>query len=162
MLMTHYRDPLDWTEERLAEAKHALDRFYRALRQVNKIAAAATKPPARVLAALEDDINTPLVLTAMHDILSELNKTTGGAAQARLKGELLASGAVLGLLQRDPETWLKGDSGEATEIEALIAQRNAARKARDFAEADRVRNTLAIRGILLEDGPGGTTWRRAT
>jgi cysteinyl-tRNA synthetase len=160
--MSHYRDPLDWTEERLAGAKHALDRFYRALRQVRDVAPAATRPPERVLAALEDDLNTPLALVAMRDLLSELNKATGKAEQGRLKGELLASGAVLGLLQRDPEAWLKGDDREAAEIEALIAQRNAARKARDFAEADRVRNALAIRGILLEDGPSGTTWRRAT
>jgi cysteinyl-tRNA synthetase len=66
------------------------------------------------------------------------------------------------LLQQDPEAWLKGDDREAVEIDGLIAQRNAARKARDFAEADRIRNVLAMRGILLEDGAGGTTWRRAT
>ncbi len=162
MLMSHYRDPLDWTEERLAEAKHALDRFYLALRQVRDVTPAATRLPERVLAVLEDDLNTPLALAAMHDLMTELNKTTGTADQARLKGELLAGGAVLGLLQRDPEAWLKGDDREAAEIEALIAQRNAARKARDFSEADRIRNALAIRGILLEDGPNGTTWRRAT
>ena len=162
MLMSHYRDPLDWTEERLAEAKHALDRFYLALRQVRDVTPAATRLPERVLAVLEDDLNTPLALAAMHDLMTELNKTTGTADHARLKGELLAGGAVLGLLQRDPEAWLKGDDREAAEIEALIAQRNAARKARDFSEADRIRNALAIRGILLEDGPNGTTWRRAT
>jgi cysteinyl-tRNA synthetase len=162
MLMTHYRDPLDWTDERLAEAKHTLDRFYLALRQSRDVTPAPAKPPARVLAALDDDLNTPLALTAMHDLLSELNKTAAGADQARLKGELVASGAMLGLLQQDPEAWLKGDDREAAEIDGLIAQRNAARKARDFAEADRIRNVLAMRGILLEDGAGGTTWRRAT
>ncbi|HJS88915.1 MAG TPA: cysteine--tRNA ligase [Steroidobacteraceae bacterium] len=162
MLMTHYRDPLDWTEERLAEAKHALDRFYLALRQARGVTPAVARPPARVLAALEDDLNTPLALAAMHDLLSEINKTSGTGDQARLKGELLASGAMLGLLQKDPEIWLKGDDGSAAQIDALVAERNAARKARDFAEADRIRNALAIRGILLEDGPGGTTWRRAT
>ncbi|HKW54462.1 MAG TPA: cysteine--tRNA ligase [Stellaceae bacterium] len=161
MLMSHYRDPLDWTEGRLAEAKHVLDRFYGALRQVRDVAPAA-KLPERLLAALEDDLNTPLALAAMHDLLTELNKATAGADQARLKGELLASGAMLGLLQKDPEVWLKGDDREAAEIDGLIAQRDAARKARNFAEADRIRNVLALRGILLEDGPGGTTWRRAT
>ena len=162
MLMSHYRDPLDWTDERLAEAKHVLDRFYRALRQVRNVAPSATTLPERVRAALEDDLNTPLALAAMHDLLADLNKTTGRADQARLKGELLASGAALGLLQRDPEAWLKGDDREAAEIEALIAQRNAARKARNFAEADRIRAELAVKGIVLEDRPDGKTdWRRA-
>jgi cysteinyl-tRNA synthetase len=160
MLMSQYRDPLDWTADRLAEARHALDRFYLALRGGEAPGAAA--PPARVLAALEDDLNTPLALAALHDTLGALNKASEPAERARLKGELLAGGALMGLLQQDPESWLKGAGGDDAEIEALIAQRNAARKKRDFAEADRIRNTLAMRGILLEDGPSGTTWRRAT
>ncbi len=160
MLMSHYRDPLDWTAERLAEARHALDRFYIALRGVAGVAAAATGMPERVLAALEDDLNTPLALAALHDVLSELNKAAAPEDKARRKGELLAGGAVLGLFQQDPEAWLRGGAGEAAGIEDLIAQRNAARKARNFAEADRIRNDLAMKGIMLEDGPGGTTWRR--
>jgi len=161
MLMSHYRDPLDWTAERLAEAKHALDRFYLGLRNAPGAATAAA-PPAGVLSALEDDLNTPLALAALHDTLARLNRAEDGAAKLALKGELLAGGALMGLLQQDPEAWLKGGGGEAQEIEALIAERNAARKRRDFAEADRIRNQLAVRGILLEDGPSGTTWRRAT
>jgi len=160
MLMSHYRDPLDWTADRLAEARHALDRFYLALRQAP--AAAASAAPERVQAALEDDLNTPLALAALHDTLNALNKAGDAAERARLKGELLAGGALLGLLQQDPAAWLQGDDRETVAIDALIAERNAARKARNFAEADRIRNTLAIRGILLEDGPSGTTWRRAT
>jgi cysteinyl-tRNA synthetase len=162
MLMSHYRDPLDWTADRLAEARHALDRFYLALRQARDVPAAGAAMPDGVRAALEDDLNTPLALASLHDTLTALNKASDAGEKARLKGELLAGGALLGLLQQDPEAWLKGDAGEAAEIENLIAQRNAARKSKNFAEADRIRNTLAIRGILLEDGPGGTTWRRAT
>ena len=160
MLMSQYRDPLDWTADRLAEARHALDRFYLALRGGETPVAAA--PPERVLAALEDDLNTPLALAALHDTLGALNKATDPGERARLKSELLAGGALMGLLQQDPEAWLKGAAGDAPEIEALIARRNAARRKRDFAEADRIRNDLAIRGILLEDGPSGTSWRRAT
>jgi cysteinyl-tRNA synthetase len=164
MLTGHYRDPLDWTSERLTQARHALDRFYLALRGAADVAPEATGLPEAVRAALEDDLNTPLALTALHDLLADLNKASAPADRARLKGELLASGAVLGLLQHDPEAWLKGDAAEgdeADEIEALVDRRTAARKARDFAEADRIRTALAIRGIVLEDGPGGTTWRRA-
>jgi cysteinyl-tRNA synthetase len=158
MLMSHYRDPLDWTADRLAEAKRALDRFYLALRGAHDVAPASTALPPPVQAALEDDLNTPLALAALHDILSELNKAMGEAEKARLKSGLLAGGEVLGLLRQDPETWLKGGDGEAAEIEKLIAQRLAARKAKNFAEADRIRDSLAARGIILKDGPTGTTW----
>ena len=98
----------------------------------------------------------------MHEDLAALNKAETPAEKARLKGALLDAGKLLGILQQRPESWLKGAGGDAdaAEIEAQIAARNAARKARDFAEADRIRNALAARGVLLEDGPGGTTWRR--
>jgi cysteinyl-tRNA synthetase len=159
MLMSHYRDPLDWTEERLGEAKVALDRFYLALRSVADEVVEPTVP-AGVLAALEDDLNTPLALTALHDIATELNKAAAGE-RASWKGDLLGGGALLGLLQQDPEAWLKGAGGDDAEIDNLVEQRLAARKARDFALADRLRAQLAMRGIVLEDRPNGTTeWRR--
>jgi cysteinyl-tRNA synthetase len=156
MLMTHYRDPLDWTQERLAQAKHALDRFYLALRGT---AAEPAALPDAVAAALDDDLNTPLALSALHELLGQLNAATDPGERARLKGALLAGGEALGLLQQAPEAWLQGE-GDA-EIDALVAGRTAARAARDFAGADRIRAQLAIRGIVLEDGPQGTTWRRA-
>jgi cysteinyl-tRNA synthetase len=160
MLMSHYRDPLDWTADRLAEARHALDRFYLALRQgPAPVPGAASE---RIRAALEDDLNTPLALAALHDMLGALNKAGDAPEKARLKGELLAGGVLLGLLQQDPQAWLQGDDAEAAEIDALIARRNAARKARDFARADDIRTQLAIKGVVLEDKPDGTTdWRRA-
>ncbi|MGH6982207.1 MAG: cysteine--tRNA ligase [Stellaceae bacterium] len=160
MLMSHYRDPLDWTGERLEQAKHTLDRFYIALRDVPVSTNNEMSPAFE--AALDDDLNTPLALAALHELLGELNKATTDADKARLADELRASGAVLGLLQQDPNAWLKGETDEAAEIEALIVQRLDARKAKDFAEADRIRTELAIRGIVLEDKPGGKTeWRRA-
>ena len=157
MLTGHYRDPFDWTGERLRQAKQTLDRCYLALRNVD----AGPGAPARdVLAALEDDLNTPLALTRIHELVTALNKADSAEETRRLASALLGSGALLGLLQQDPEEWLRGDVDDGA-IEDLIARRNAARKARDFAEADRIRAELAGQGILLEDGAGGTTWRRA-
>jgi len=161
MLMSHYRDPLDWTEDRVDQAGHALDRFYLALRGVARVGAAKSDITPQIMTALQDDLNTPLALAAVHDVMTELNKATSEEDKARLKGELLAAGALLGLLRQDPDSWLQGDRNEAAEIEALIQQRLDARKARNFAEADRIRTELAMRGILLEDKSGGSTeWRR--
>jgi cysteinyl-tRNA synthetase len=166
LLQTQYRQPLDFTKDNLRQAKQTLDRFYTALRAVAAIEPADAKAEA-VIAALEDDINTPLALAALHATLGELNKAETDTEKARLKGILLDGGAVLGLLQQDPEAWLRGraDGGASisdAEIESLIVRRAEARKGRNFAEADRIRAMLSENGVILEDKPDGTTvWRRS-
>ena len=163
MLTAHYRDPIDFTAERLHQAKQNLGRYYLALRNVEDVAPVRTDLPQALRSGLEDDLNTPLALSALHGLLTELNKADSAAEKADLKGALLAGGVLLGLLQQEPEAWLRGDGQESGEIEILIAARNAARKARNFTEADRIRTDLALKGILLEDKPDGSTlWRRAS
>ncbi len=162
LLSGHYRQPLDITRDKIKESKVQLDRFYGALRATADIAPSDAAPPEGVVAALSDDLNTPEALAEMHRIGTALNKAGNAIEQGRLKGALLAAGRLMGLLGQDPEDWFKGGSGgEAEEIERLIAARIAARKAKNFAEADRIRDELAARGIVLEDGPQGTTWRLA-
>src|SRR5579862_4575347 len=103
MLMGHYRDPLDWTSDRLMQAKQGLDRFYLALRGAGEAAPIAMNE--KVQAALEDDLNTPLAITVLYELLADLNKATSAVDRSRLKGELIGSGTVLGLLQQDPAKW---------------------------------------------------------
>lgn len=162
MLSTHYRQPINWTADGLASAKNALDGFYTALRNAD-VAPAAVDAPEALIAALSNDLNTPLAITALHEASAALNKS----GDATAKGTLLAAGALLGLLQLDPEDWFKwqpeGTAGEGlsdADIDGLIEARNQARADKDFARADEIRDELAAAGILLEDGAGGTAWKR--
>jgi len=165
LLSGHYRQPFDFTKEGVRQARAALDRFYGALRAVGAVSAEPGKAPPAVLAALEDDLNTPQALAALHEAVGELNKATDPAEQARLKAELLAGGALLGLLEQAPEDWFRWQPKAASgltdaEIEALVADRRAARAAKNFAEADRIRDQLVAAGVALEDKPDRTLWRR--
>ncbi|MDA0338600.1 MAG: cysteine--tRNA ligase, partial [Proteobacteria bacterium] len=164
MLATHYRQPLDWTNDGLTQAKQSLDRIYRALRALDKISATDAEVPDSVLNALQDDLNTPQALSALHDLTKVANKADNDGERARLKGEILAAGQLLGLLNEVPEQWLHASSSEGPtpdEIENLIQERLEARKNKDFARADEIRDTLAAQGIILEDSGRTTSWRRS-
>ena len=140
LLSAHYRQPLSWTEEVVAQAKTNLDKLYRSAGD-----AEPGKPDEGVIEALCDDVNTPLALTRLMALDDP--------------GPIKASAALLGLLQSSSEAWFQGD-GDARAIEARIAERADAKRNRNFATADRIREELKAEGIILEDGPGGTTWRK--
>ncbi|MEM9288691.1 MAG: cysteine--tRNA ligase [Pseudomonadota bacterium] len=154
LLSAQYRQPLDWTDDALKQAKATLDRLYRAL-EANKDV--EPSPEASVdehlLAALDDDLNTPQALSVLGRLAAASNSPDG-------KGALLQSAALLGLLQNDPETWRVGTAAPVGDIDALIEQRATAKKNKDFATADAIRDQLLEQGIILEDGPDGTRWRR--
>src|SRR5438128_2419632 len=162
LLSGHYREPLEFSRERLSQARQTLDRFYIALREAAAAGAVSRRnqhEPTAVLEALSDDLNTPLALARMHELLRDLNVNLqeGRVAEAAPHAaELLAAGALLGLLQQAPEAWLQGGDDNAW-IEEAIARRHAARTSRDFAEADRIRAELADKGIVIEDKSGGKT-----
>lgn len=159
-LTTHYHQPFNFTFEGLAQAKATLDKFYNALLRVEAVTA-EPKADERVVEALADDMNTPLALTYLHEIAGLLNKAETAEEQEKYKGLLLGSAALLGILFQSPEEWFKGgNSGEAAEIEAQIAARAQAKKDKNYALADEIRNKLKEQGIILEDTPQGTTWKK--
>lgn len=160
LLSSHYRAPLDWSDALLEQAKASLDRLYGALQRLETAPALEVEPPPSVLEALADDLNTPKALAALFELAGEANKAVRPADGAGAKAALLAGGALLGLLQQDPQAWFRAGVGDAAEIDALVAERFAARQRKDWAEADRLREALSARGVEVLDGPKGSSWRR--
>ncbi|WP_321488138.1 cysteine--tRNA ligase [uncultured Hyphomonas sp.] len=163
MLSGHYRAPLDWTEDLLKQAKATLDRIYGALRRVWDADDGEARDTG-VLRALEDDLNTPEALAELSRLAGEANTAADqkdAAAMANAKANLLEAGKLLGLLTLTPKDWEQGgDEDGNARIDALVQARVDARAAKDWAEADRIRNELAAEGIEIMDGAGGSTWRR--
>ena len=162
LLSAHYRQPLDWSDALIEQSVRTLDRLYGTLRDLGDVDAGPAIPQA-VESALDDDLNTPAALAELARIAGEARKAQSRQERARLKAELLGAGLALGLLQQPVQAWFaRGASGDdETRIQALVDERAAAKKSRDFARADAIRDKLADEGILLEDTPQGVRWKRA-
>ncbi|WP_297829568.1 cysteine--tRNA ligase [Thermomonas sp.] len=161
LLSAHYRQPLEWSDGLIEQSVRTLDRLYGTLRDLDDVPAEAVIPDS-VEAALDDDLNTPAALAEIARIAGEARKAVSGDDKATLKAQLLGAGRILGLLQQSPADWFsRGASGDDdARIQALVDARTAAKKARDFARADAIRDQLAAEGILLEDTPQGVRWLR--
>jgi len=169
---SHYRSPLNYATENLDLAARALERFYLALRDVEISESSPAEPDsrfeARFIKAMDDDFNTPEALSVLFDLVRELNRAkieNDKNKQQSLATTLRQLAKPLGILQDNAETFLKGGRSDAgalsdADINDLIAQRNAARNERHWAESDRIRDQLTAMGITLEDGADGTSWRK--
>jgi cysteinyl-tRNA synthetase len=172
IVASHYRSPLSYSDQALGHAKASLVRLYTALRGLPTVAASVTGGyDERFVTAMNDDFNTPEALATLFDLARDINRARSRNSQeaSQLGAVLRRLGGILGLLQDDPNAFLQRSDMDAAsaqrmpaqEIEALVQRRNDARQDRDWAEADKIRDALAAEGVLLEDGVGGTTWRRA-
>ncbi len=163
LLSGHYRAPLDWTRDLLEQSKTTLGRIYGALRRVWQAEGGVARDKG-VLKALQDDLNTPVALAELSRLASEANQAADAKDEARMtqaRADLLDAGELLGLLSLSPSQWEQGGSDDdKARIDALVQVRVDARANKDWAEADRIRNTLAEEGIEIMDGPQGSTWRR--
>ncbi|WP_434355823.1 cysteine--tRNA ligase [Parasalinivibrio latis] len=166
LMSGHYRSQLNYSEENLKQARASLERLYNSLRGLDNVEAAGGEEfVARFKEAMDDDFNTPEAYSVLFDMAREINRLKGEdlATASALGARMRELGDVLGLLAQEPEAFFKGDAGEddeVAEIEALIKARNDARAAKDWAAADAARDALTAKGIVLEDGAQGTTWRR--
>jgi cysteinyl-tRNA synthetase len=164
LLSAHYRQPLDWTEAGLQQARSNLDRIYTALRRSSEEIGESTRPDSglgRVRSALRDDFNTPLAFSEVMALVGRLNRTDVPSERASLVAAIRAAGALLGVVGDSVESWFQTGASElaAEEIDALIIKRTVAREGKDFATSDQIRDSLLGQGVVLEDGPDGTTWR---
>ncbi len=165
MLRTHYRSPFNYSDAGLDDARNGLRRLYTALGTVADVPSRDIDwehpQAARFKAAMDEDFTTPIAVAVLFDLAAEVNRSGSAEAASLLK----ALAGVLGLLQQSPQAYMQGgaDVGglQAPAIEALIEARTAAKKARNFAESDRIRDELAQQGIVLKDSPQGTTWVKA-
>ncbi|HZC16687.1 MAG TPA: DALR domain-containing protein, partial [Caulobacteraceae bacterium] len=160
LLASHYRAPLAWSDDTADQAKAALDRLYGALLRAADVAAEPAEPGEAFMAALEDDLHTPRAYAELFSLAQALD-TADATDRGRIKGELLASGQLIGFLKADPESWFQGEVDPAMRgrIDALIAQRVLAREAKDWPRADRIRAELTALNIEVMDNPTGATWR---
>jgi cysteinyl-tRNA synthetase len=155
LLSAHYRQPLEWTDALIEQSKKQLDRFYRVIAE----AGAPVDPPESIVLALEDDLNSPEAIAGLHE-LRDIAMQCDGDARARAASRLKAAGALMGFFSVPPTDWFR-EGLDAAKIEALIAERAAARKAKDYRRADEIRDALAKDGVVIEDGANGATWRKA-
>jgi cysteinyl-tRNA synthetase len=165
LLTAHYRQPLDWSSRGLRQAHRGLDRLYGVLAQMTDVPVSDVEGPLGDFeAALEDDLNFPAAIAELHRMAQTARQATSPSKRSEAKAALLQAGALLGLLQQDPEAWFATPEAQATDagaIEQLVAARQIARESRDFAAADRIRGELAVRGIIVEDRSDGPVWRRS-
>ena len=161
IIRAHYRSPLNYSDAHLDDAKNALTRLYTACKEVPADGLPldwSEMHAARFMEAMNDDFNTPLAISILFELATEVNRSKS----ARMAGQLKTLAGVLGLLQRDPQEFLQGGDADDAAVLAQIEARKAAKLAKNFAEADRIRYELLSQGIVLEDKPGGITeWRRA-
>lgn len=169
LVSSHYRSQVDYSEDNLAEAGRTLTKLYNSLRGIVPAKAAdvgETEHDRRFMEVMDDDFNTAGAIAVLHAVANDINqhRRDGRDQEAKQSAAVLVRlGSILGLLQQDPEAFFQADTGgelSAEDIEQMIQARNDARKARDFAEADRLRDELADKGIILDDSREGTTWRR--
>jgi len=162
LLSAQYRQPLEWNEDGIKQAKKTLDRYYKILKTVQNIPTENIEPNTSFIDALKDDLNTPQAFAKLSRIAKRLTHASDDVEKAKFKGQLLASGALIGLLQEDPESWFKQGTSDIDKeyIETSIQSRIDARANKDFAKADEIRDDLASKGIIIEDTAGKTEWRK--
>jgi cysteinyl-tRNA synthetase len=162
LLSAHYRAPLDWTGRLLDQARNNLDRIYGALRRAKDVELdPAMVPAAGVLEALEDDLNTPRAIAELFALAKTLETSLDPEERTRAKTGLIAGGGLMGVLQTDPDAWFEGGADEdfKAKIDDLLAQRDAARRDKDWPTADRIRAELDALNVVVMDGPDGAVWR---